>query len=184
MRQPINIIAELPIEKALRQSMLTSSDANVVKANGRRICVANLKTFAYHGCTCVRCGRVGNRIIAWIDKGGGMHVDLYCKQGDRMTLMNRDHIIPKSKRGPNTHWNYQTMCVKCNTKKADNETPEDVRLSQFRTKWRDTYVVLQDNFWSYVPAFLRKSPVWNRRLSAFRDLYLHRITYLWAKVVA
>ena len=177
------ILAELPVKEALRKSLFISQHLKVRAANGRSFNVGNLRVFAVHGCTCVRCGRKGDRIVAWEDKGGGSHIDLFA--GD--VLMTRDHIIPRSKHGPNTDWNYQPMCAKCNNKKANNETPGDRELAAFRKHWRNIHVKLHDNIFKiihrWVPNFL-----WNRNMSMlvvkFREGYLHRLTYAIAKVTA
>lgn len=175
----MDILAELPVKASLRKSMMCYDTR---KVNG--FCVANLKTFAVHGCKCVRCGRVGNRLIAWKDKGGGTHVDLFSEtpKGD-LILMNRDHIIPKSKKGPNTGWNYQTMCIRCNCKKGNQETAADRNLAQFRNHWKNIHVSIHNNCWKYIPKFLRKTVV-NKMVVVVRDLYLYKITYVLAKVTA
>lgn len=177
----MNIIAELPVEQSLRQS-LRASEGRYVSVGKRNFEVSNLKTFAVHGCKCVRCGCVGNKILAWIDKGGGHHIDLFNESPEKkLTLINRDHIIPKSKKGGNTEWNYQTMCVKCNCKKGNNETAEDLALAEFRRHWKNIYVGLRDLYWKYVPKKLR-----GRRTSKlfvrFQERHLHKVTYHVAKL--
>lgn len=172
----MKILANLPLKESLRQSLRTS-EGREVKVNGKRFSVANLKTFAVHGCKCVRCGREGNRIVAWQDKGGGLHVDLFSGN----ILMNRDHIIPKSKKGGNTDWNYQTMCVKCNSKKGNNETPGDHELSLFRNHWRAIHLKLHDIFWVVTPRCLRTK--WaTETFVKFRERHLHHFSYFFAKV--
>lgn len=73
---------------------------------------------------CVSCGRVGT--IMSLDrfraksKIPSAHFNLYCKLDDgRYILMTKDHIIPKSKGGKDHESNLQTMCQRCNGKKAD-----------------------------------------------------------------
>lgn len=172
----MKILAHLPLKESLHQSLRTS-EGREVKVNGKRFSVANLKTFAVHGCKCVRCGREGNRIVAWQDKGGGLHVDLFSGN----ILMNRDHIIPKSKKGGNTDWNYQTMCVKCNSSKGNNETSGDVELSHFRNHWRAIHLKLHDAFWVITPRPLRTK--WaTETFVKFRERYLHHFSYVFAKV--
>jgi 5-methylcytosine-specific restriction endonuclease McrA len=48
------------------------------------------------------------------------HLNLYAinKRGQEI-LMTKDHRVPKSKGGPNTLSNYDTMCTRCNCKKGD-----------------------------------------------------------------
>lgn len=180
----MKILAELPLKESLKMSLMTCTNARKVKGNGQSFSVSNLKTFAVHGCKCVRCGRVGNKLIAWQDNGGGIHVDLFSEgQKGGLVLMNRDHIIPKSKKGPNTDWNYQTMCVKCNCKKGNNETPQDIELAKFRARWRAIHVAMHDGYWKYVPKFLRGR--WLTKVSvSLRDAHLHKFTYVLARLTA
>lgn len=49
---------------------------------------------------------------------------VYCGSTKDLTL---DHIIPKSKGGPNNWMNLVTSCFKCNSKKGDR-TPEEARM--------------------------------------------------------
>lgn len=50
------------------------------------------------------------------------HFNLYSERPDgRMVLFTKDHIVPKSKGGPDKLHNFQTMCQPCNAKKADQE---------------------------------------------------------------
>lgn len=177
----MNVVAKLPLKESLQMSLRTS-EGRTVKVHGKRFSVAGLKSFAMHGCKCARCGREGNKILAWIDKGGGMHVDLFNETHKHgLILMNRDHIIPKSKKGGNTEWNYQTMCVKCNCKKGNNETSEDHALSRFRNHWKALHVSLHDAYWRYIPTQLRTK--WGTTMFVkFRERYLYKFTFLLAKV--
>ncbi len=136
-----------------------------------------------HGCTCVRCGRSANRLIAWEDNGGGLHIDLFHRTGNgNLVMMNRDHIIPKSKRGSNSEWNYQTMCVKCNTKKANNETAEDLELAKFRSKWRNVHTAIHNRFWHIVPRWARTGVV-SRFMTKLLERHSHQVSYAVARVL-
>ena len=178
----MKILAELPVKEALRKSLLTT-ETRKVHVKGRSFGVANLKVFAIHGCRCVRCGREGNRLIAWEDRGGGIHVDLFSHDKNGPVLMNRDHIIPRSKKGPNTDWNYQPMCVNCNSRKGNNETTEDVRLANFRKHWKKIYMFLHGSYWKVFPKPLRVR--WLTKLSVkFRDAHLHKFSYVLARLTA
>ena len=43
---------------------------------------------------------------------------VYCGEGERR-LLTLDHVVPKSKGGPNTWENLVTACKKCNNEKSD-----------------------------------------------------------------
>jgi 5-methylcytosine-specific restriction endonuclease McrA len=78
------------------------------------------KVFHKKGLTCVNCGVEGKFFALEKDRGGGIHLDLYGYIDDEEVLITVDHIIPKSKGGPNTLINYQVMCKICNEMKADD----------------------------------------------------------------
>lgn len=87
---------------------------HVVKCHSVR-----LRTFK-RSIVCVGCGMVGAHF--WVERNGGKtyHLNMYgFDKFGKETLMTRDHIIPKSKGGPNSLKNMQTMCCRCNCKKAD-----------------------------------------------------------------
>jgi 5-methylcytosine-specific restriction endonuclease McrA len=80
---------------------------------------------------CVACHRVGN---LWVLEAHRRfetpHLNLYHIQEeedpewkkltkDGLVLMTKDHIIPRSKGGPTTLENLQTMCSICNGKKGN-----------------------------------------------------------------
>jgi 5-methylcytosine-specific restriction endonuclease McrA len=85
-----------------------------------RINCKRAKVFYKKGLTCVNCGVKGYFFALEKDKGGGQHLDLYGYIDDEEVLITVDHIIPKSKGGPNTLINYQVMCKICNEMKADD----------------------------------------------------------------
>lgn len=56
----------------------------------------------------------------------GWHLNLYGRnRHGHLVLMTRDHVIPRSKGGPNRMHNCQTMCAPCNRRKAD-KMPEGI----------------------------------------------------------
>jgi hypothetical protein len=82
------------------------------------------RVFINNGLKCANCGIEGSFFYlerAKKDKTGSYHFNLYAinKEGNEV-LMTKDHIIPKSKGGGNGLENLQTMCVKCNHKKANS----------------------------------------------------------------
>ena len=75
-----------------------------------------LKVFHHKGLKCVNCEREGKYLIAAKDNGGNMHIDLYTKDFELMTI---DHIKPKSIGGTYDIENLDPMCAYCNTKKSN-----------------------------------------------------------------
>lgn len=74
--------------------------------------------------TCCKCGIEGQFLAVEKnipdDISMNYHFNLYAVDDDgNEVLMTKDHIYPKAKGGKNMLSNYQTMCQKCNIKKAD-----------------------------------------------------------------
>ena len=76
------------------------------------------RTFYQKGLRCACCGRIGTYFKLKADSKNieRAHFNLFSEDG---TLMTKDHIIPKSKGGPDCIENFQTMCEECNKKKRD-----------------------------------------------------------------
>lgn len=74
-----------------------------------------LKTFAQKGLKCVSCDRIGKYLIAAKDKSGSIHIDLYTKDFELITV---DHIKPKWLGGTYDIENLNPMCCFCNTEKG------------------------------------------------------------------
>lgn len=88
------------------------------------------RTFYQKGLKCDCCGREGSYFKLKADSKSSerAHFNLFAEDG---TLMTKDHIIPKSKGGPDCIENFQTMCEECNEKKR-NTMPEvipDVKIN-------------------------------------------------------
>ena len=93
-----------------------------------------LQTFYHKGCVCVTCGREGTQLILGKDRTGALHVDLYTEDFYPITV---DHIIPRSKKGPDHIDNYQPMCSGCNSNKGNGEKHRNV--STLKKFDRDKY---------------------------------------------
>ena len=65
-------------------------------------------------------GEVDTKKSTW-STSDKYHFNLYgiAKNGDQV-MLTKDHIIPRSKGGKNNLNNYQTLCIKCNSKKSDS----------------------------------------------------------------
>jgi 5-methylcytosine-specific restriction endonuclease McrA len=77
-----------------------------------------LQVFHEKGCKCVKCGVEGTRLALGKANNGSLHWDVYTDDFYPLTV---DHIIPKSKGGPDHIDNYQPMCYLCNTKKGNGD---------------------------------------------------------------
>lgn len=89
-----------------------------------------------HGIKCVRCGIEGKYFALERNSKGSsnkFHYNLYAldEEGNEI-MMTSDHIIPKSKGGPNDVSNRQPMCSPCNTKKGNSICKEDATLYKER----------------------------------------------------
>lgn len=97
------------------------------EVNGRMLKLQSdrILTFFYKGITCVTCGIAGS--IFWYEDPGNSepHLNFYAEVGDKLVLMTKDHIIPKSRGGKDRLSNYQTMCTLCNCAKG-NKLPEEI----------------------------------------------------------
>ena len=90
-------------------------DGEEIKANSQRY-----QTFFTKGTKCVCCGIEGKYFAMERSPGDGhYHLNLYALDKDgQEVLMTKDHIVPRSRGGANDLFNYQPMCVICNTNKG------------------------------------------------------------------
>ena len=77
-----------------------------------------LKVFFHKGTTCCECGVVGTILTHGVDKGGNLHIDLCTDDYYPLTI---DHILPKSKGGPDHISNLRPMCCLCNFKRGNDD---------------------------------------------------------------
>lgn len=111
-KYPVDMVIDLINSKDRRIKL----DGDEVRVKGIR-----MKSFAVNGTTCVTCGLVGSFFVKEkLPSDNSFHLNLYAiDKNGKEVLMTRDHILPKSKGGPETLENMQTMCTRCNCKKAD-----------------------------------------------------------------
>jgi 5-methylcytosine-specific restriction endonuclease McrA len=109
---PVDVVIDLINSKNRRVKL----DGDEVRVKGIR-----MKSFAVNGIKCVTCGLVGTFFVKEKLPGdNSFHLNLYAVDKDgKEVLMTRDHIQPKSKGGPETLENMQTMCTRCNGKKGN-----------------------------------------------------------------
>lgn len=99
-----------------REVYKNSKGTYYVNLNSQRLILFKAK-----GVICVSCGLVGEFFALERQDVENPHFNLYGvdEEGDEV-LFTKDHIIPKSKGGPNTLANFQTMCYPCNSLKGDS----------------------------------------------------------------
>lgn len=74
------------------------------------------------GPDCVACGIQGKYFAIERDRGSNKyHMNLYAIDSEGYeVMMTRDHIVPRSKGGPDNLDNQQTMCIYCNQQKGNH----------------------------------------------------------------
>lgn len=78
---------------------------------------------------CIACGLEGKKIILDINPGDqSPHFNLYGEDKGRLVLMTKDHILAKSRGGPDIQSNFQVMCCICNNLKGNY----DLSISQIK----------------------------------------------------
>lgn len=71
---------------------------------------------------CVVCGIEGNHFQLEAPSGTETpHWNFYHKDGEKLILMTKDHIVPISKHGEDNLNNLQTMCIICNNEKGNKK---------------------------------------------------------------
>ena len=101
---------------------------------------ARYRLFLTKGLKCVECGIEGTYFSLERDHGeksGRFHFNLYGIDKKGIPVMiTKDHIVPKSKGGGSSLKNLQTMCIRCNAKKADSGPGEKVKITH-KVKYRE-----------------------------------------------
>lgn len=90
-------------------------DGNIFRYSDR------IKLFETKGRLCVRCGIEGTVFILETHSPEVTpHVNLYAVDPEgNYVLMTKDHILPRSKGGPDHLDNYDPMCAPCNEDKGN-----------------------------------------------------------------
>ncbi len=93
-------------------------DDDMIKVSSLR-----LLTFKTTGLKCVKCGIAGSFFRKEKSNSAiSYHLNLYAIDMDgNEILMTKDHIVPLSKGGKDDLTNLQTMCIRCNVGKGNNE---------------------------------------------------------------
>lgn len=117
--------------------------------------------------TCVSCGIKATHFAkernssadGIFPKRTKWHFNLYTTKFNPWTeiMMTKDHIVPRSKGGPDKLENYQTMCQPCNSRKG-NVTP-NIRIMDAilqETRWNNSIVPLsREDFRLFKREFVR-----------------------------
>lgn len=119
-----DVFAHVPTER-LREETFAIFDGDKISMGSQRY-----KLFK-KSCVCVTCGFTGTYFAkernSQHPSNGRYHFNLYGKREDGTEVMlTKDHIVPKSKGGPDDASNYQTMCEPCNKKKGNSFIEENV----------------------------------------------------------
>jgi len=96
-------------------------DGDLVKVTSDRLFI-----FKQDHCCC-NCGIAGVFFVKEKHSSGDVsfHLNLYAVSEDgEEILMTKDHIVPRSLGGKNHLNNYQTMCVRCNLEKGNEQVVE------------------------------------------------------------
>lgn len=123
----------LGLERLGTVDIETAFDAiNAAFADGQKLANLNghefkaysqrYELFMEKGTVCAHCGLKAKyfAIERHTANGPRPHLNLYgIDDMDDEVLFTKDHIVPKSQGGANEVENYQTMCMPCNTLKAD-----------------------------------------------------------------
>lgn len=81
-----------------------------------------MRTFKQSGTTCVGCGANASYFAVERHRNGDTakyHLNLYGIINDKEVMFTCDHVVARSKGGANDLTNTQTMCITCNSNKAD-----------------------------------------------------------------
>jgi len=147
-----------------------------------------LQTFFRSGISCVTCGIQGAFFIKELHLYGKKqepsfppHLNLYALDAEGgEVLMTKDHIVPKSKGGPDDLKNLQSMCLPCNVAKDNGDTLEEKKKQGQRQtaaavvnrvtafvvgmiNYRKQGLGVDKGGWAAVGGVVDKSPQWVSR---------------------
>jgi 5-methylcytosine-specific restriction endonuclease McrA len=82
-----------------------------------------IQTFKEKGITCATCGIKGKFFVVSANRkkkgsSNNWHLSLVAEKNGKYVLMTKDHVLAKSKGGPDHISNMQTMCTVCNYEKG------------------------------------------------------------------
>lgn len=82
----------------------------------------NLLLFTTTSQTCPTCGLEGSFWALQRSGNRPFHLNLWGLDEElKPRLFTKDHVVPRSKGGPDEMSNYRTMCMRCNNKRGNKE---------------------------------------------------------------
>ena len=123
MKHYLRLSERLPTDLVFDK--ISQNQKGKIKLNGFELNCSSLrmKTFFKKGIRCTHCSLTAS--FFYIEKAKNAlkeppHLNLYAMNSEgNEVLFTQDHIYPKSKGGPSTLENSQTMCGPCNWAKKD-----------------------------------------------------------------
>jgi len=109
-----------------------NNNSHFVKMNSQRYFVFQKSQ------ECVACGVKGIKFVLEKNVNDHQpHFNLYAMENEKLLLMTKDHIVPRSKGGSDRLDNYETMCITCNNLKAHHYLTHD-KIKTLRLLWNES----------------------------------------------
>lgn len=116
-------LTTLPVEDVIDQIGLPPNRPTIeVMGHELKLFSLRMRTFKQSGTTCIGCGANASFFAverARNDGSAKYHLNLYGIVNGREEMFTCDHVHARSKGGANDLTNTQTMCITCNSQKAD-----------------------------------------------------------------
>lgn len=122
-KSPYERLTTLPVEDVVERIGLPPfRHTMTVKKHELGLYSLRMRTFKQSGTTCLDCGlqaeffAVERHINGDTDK---YHLNLYGLRDGREVMLTCDHVIARANNGANDLSNTQTLCITCNSRKAN-----------------------------------------------------------------
>jgi len=107
---------------AVLEHVTSSEERKIYQAGGKNhsISMDSHRYFIFAASRfCTACNLEGTKmILEQHPNDKAPHFNLYGEEDNELVMLTKDHILPKSVNGGDTHSNYQTMCEICNNLKG------------------------------------------------------------------
>jgi 5-methylcytosine-specific restriction endonuclease McrA len=120
---PVDRILALVYDRRDKEEVRLRSRRPVLDGELVGVTSTRLLCFKLKGVRCRACGIEGTRFYKerTHPQTQNPHLNLYAVREDGTeVLMTRDHVVPRSRGGPDRMENLQTMCQPCNVAKGDS----------------------------------------------------------------